>query len=276
MPSQNQSGNAGAAAARAALRQQADSLIADNPSAAAACLAELWRADSGPATASFVIARFERMRERLPLIKHRLAILRSFTVEPAAPLLRAGAFCADIDVAVQIGDFNSYAQELLDPDSSLYRFSPDSVILAVQTRDIAPDLYDEFSGLAPNEVDSAVARVVEELQRCVESFRAHSSANLVIHTLDVPASPRHGLLDQQMVNGQSAAIGHINEELRSLAARHHGVYLLDSNALVARIGQSRWYDERKWLTMRLPITGEGLACFANEWLRYLHPLSGRV
>ena len=44
----------------------------------------------------------------------RLAILRSFTVEPVVPLLRAAAFLGGIDLTVKTGEFNAYAQEILD------------------------------------------------------------------------------------------------------------------------------------------------------------------
>src|SRR5262245_28312995 len=103
------------------LRAQIDSfLAAGDVQASAACLRQLWREERSAPTAAYVVSRYERLRERLPLVPHRLAILRSFTVEPAVPLLRAGAFVAGIDLTVQVGDFNAHAQELLDPGSGLY------------------------------------------------------------------------------------------------------------------------------------------------------------
>src|SRR5580698_4615786 len=116
------------------LRGEADRLIAaGNSDLAALSLAELWRKDSKAATASFVVSRFERLRDKLPLTPYRVAILRSFTVEPVVPLLRADAYARGIDLTVHVGDFNTFAQEILDSASSLYRFKPDAVILAAQT-----------------------------------------------------------------------------------------------------------------------------------------------
>jgi len=40
-----------------------------------------------------------------------------------------------------VGDFNAYAQEILDPESSLYRFKPDAVIVAARTADLASELW---------------------------------------------------------------------------------------------------------------------------------------
>src|SRR5215469_11261719 len=131
------------------LRGEVDRLLEDAEwSSAAARLRDVWRAESSSASAAFVVSRFEKLREKISLLPFRVAILRSFTVEPIVPLLRAEAFYFGIDLSVHVGDFNAYAQEILDSESSLYRFAPDAVILALQTREIVPDLWQEYARLS--------------------------------------------------------------------------------------------------------------------------------
>src|SRR5271156_4085367 len=85
----------------------------------ASALRELWRREPGSATASFVSSRLDQLRDKLPLAKFKLAVLRSFTVEPILPLLRAEAFAYGIDADIHLGDFNTYVQEIVDAGSSL-------------------------------------------------------------------------------------------------------------------------------------------------------------
>jgi FkbH-like protein len=73
-----------------------------------------------------------------------------------------------------------------------------------------------------------------------------------------------------------AAIQKINDEIRHIATRYTGVYLLDYDAMIARHGRARWYDERKWLTVRMPIAADHLKDLADEWLRFIHPLVGKT
>ena len=168
-------------------REEIDSLIAASDVKAAVCrLRELWRRESGPAAASFIVSRYEELRAEWPMLRYRLAILRSFTVEPLVPLLRASCFNAGIDLEVQLGDFNTYTQEIIDPKSSLYKFEADAVVLAVQTRDIAPDLYEGLIGLGIEVKAAAQSRVITRYRELIESFREHSSAHLIIHTLEEP------------------------------------------------------------------------------------------
>jgi FkbH-like protein len=259
------------------LRKEADDLIASGSAEAAALrLAELWRNESSAGAAAFVVSRYEKLREKLPLTRYRLAILRSFTVEPAVPLLRAAAFTSGIDLTVQLGDFNAYPQEILDDQSSLYRFAPDGVILAARTADLAPDLWNHYPDLSQAAVAEAAQRVSKSLDQWIGAFRKQSSAALIVHSLEQPARPGTGLLDAQSSFSQSAAIQQINQELRKIVAAHRGIYLLDYDALVARHGRLGWHDERKWLTARMPIAADQLIHLSREWLRFVVPLAGKT
>lgn len=232
------------------LREEIDRLIADGAAGAAAlALAEMWRSDPGPQAAGFVVSRFEKLPGSPP---YRLAILRSFTVEPAVPVLRAAAFVSGIHLQVRLGDFNAYAQEILDPGSWLYSFEPQAVILAVQSYETAA------------------------LREWLKIFRERSNAHLILHTVESSVTTARGVLDSQITGGEWDATQRLNGELREIAREFRGVYVLDYDALVARYGRESWRDERKWLTMRMPIAAGHLIHLAQEWMRFLHPLTGKI
>jgi FkbH-like protein len=259
------------------LRREIDDLIsARQYHPAARNLATLWRQETGPAAAAFVVSRYEELRGNTGLLPYRLAILRSFTVETAIPLLRAEAFCSGIDLAVRIGDFNAYAQEILDKESSLYQFAPNVVILAVRTPDIAPDLWYRFSELDSQDVNGAIQRVSSSFQQWMQLFRERSQAALILHNLEEPAFPSQGVLDSQLIFSQRDAILQINCAIRNSAKQNQGIYVLDYDGLVSRHGRLSWHDERKWLTARMPIAADKLVNLAREWLRFVVPLSGKI
>ena len=258
-------------------RDAIDGLLkAGRVGAAVSALGDLWRRDPSLRTAAVVVSAFEAMRERLSLMPYRVAIARSFSVEPVIPLLRAEAFACGLDLAVHIGDFNAYAQELLDGESRLYAFAPDVIFLAVQTQDAAPDLWHDYLRMTPEARDAAMRRVVTAMADVIRAHRAHSSAHLVVHTLELPQQPAAGLLDAQSPGGQGATIHAINEQFRGLAQVHAGVYILPYDGLVARHGGLRWHDRGKWAAAAVPIAAEHLVHLAREWMRVLHPLTGKV
>ena len=130
------------------LREQITERIDAGQTGAAVALAErYWRENSGPqgrpsAAAAFLISLFESLKGKIPLTPYRVTILRSFTVEPVVPILRALGFLAGLDLSVHIGEFGTYVQDIIDPASPVYKLQPQAVILAVETRAIAPELWE--------------------------------------------------------------------------------------------------------------------------------------
>ncbi|HEY3455120.1 MAG TPA: HAD-IIIC family phosphatase, partial [Bryobacteraceae bacterium] len=166
--------------------------------------------------------------------------------------------------------------QMLDADSELYRFRPDVVILAIETRAVLPGIWEDFTGLDGGRALEAANEFLDSLSNWVRVFRSQSEARLLLHTLEMPAVASAGILDAQTGEGQARVIEELNRGLRKLAAEATGVYVVDYDALVARHGRERWHDERKWLTMRMPIAADCLPALAEEWLRFLHPLMGRI
>jgi FkbH-like protein len=256
------------------LRTQIEQLLSNQEWAEAHYnLKELWRRDKAVATANYVASCYERLNVHLALTKCRVAILRSMTLEPLLPVLRAAAFVSGVDAIVQLGQFNAYSQELLDTDSWLYSFNPDVIILAIQTRDIAPEIWEGYTDLTAGELDAAVSRVKEAFSAALYTFRQHSNASMIIHNFEKPL-PSCGILDGQDASGQLSTIDYLNAELRKDCARHRGVYVLNYDGLIARHGVHRWHDESKWMTMRMPFHTDSFAPLVSEWLKFLLPLTG--
>jgi FkbH-like protein len=257
------------------LRLEVDSLIARGSVVpAAALINELWRRQPNLASAAFLVSRINRLREKLEYAPFRVAFLRSFTLEPAIPLLRVAGFAYRLDVQVSVGAFNGYMHEILDSESSLYRYDPHVALLAVRTADVAPELWQDYSALGPTAVREITKRVCRDMEQAILAFRERSQAALIVHTLEQPARPAFGILDSQLEISQSEAIQTINWELRRVARLHREVYTLDYDALMARHGRLLWQDEGKLLTAGLPIAAHQLMRLVNEWLRLLIPLSG--
>jgi FkbH-like protein len=228
------------------------------------------------ATAQFILDRAGRVANHKNVASCRLAFLRSFTMEPVVPVLRAAARLHGLELTAQLGDFNTYAQDILNPGSALYAFDPQAVILAVQTCDVAPDLWYRFTSLSAEQVEGEVQRVEGDFRGWMAAFRSHHAASLIVHNLELPAIPSAGILDGQVENSQLEAFRRLNVALQRAAKELPGVFVFDYDGLVARFGRTRWHDERKWLTMRMPITADGITSLAQEYLRYLLPALGHA
>ncbi len=237
---------------------------------------ELFKEAPTVANAQFALKQVAPIREHLALVPCRLAILRSFTVEPVVPILRALALFHGIDLTVHVGAFNAYGKELRDPQSDLYGFDPQVVILATQTRDVLPELWNNDSDLPAQDSEAVAVRAAADIEHLIGSMRSRSNAHLILNTLEMPSFPNAGILDSQGTTRQSETIRTVNRHIREAAAKHPGIYVLDYDALIARFGRLKWTDESKWLTMRMPLAADSFFHLANEYIRFLLPLCGRV
>jgi FkbH-like protein len=230
--------------------------------------ARLWQSTPTLPAAGFLGKTLVGSPAAAPWPRRRVFVLRSFTVEPIIPALIAEGLAAGVVFDATIGDFNAYTQELLDPGSRLYAEDPDVAILAVQTRDIAPELW-AGSGGGPAAYEAAVERVTGEFTALVEAFRSRTARPLVLHGLDLPIRSADGIGDHQRAWGQVNAVREINRRLVALAAGKPDIHVLDYDRLVARYGSDRWYDDRLWASSRVPLNTGLMAALAGEWARFL-------
>ncbi len=166
-------------------KKQIDALIAEDcHSEALAALRSFFFAAPTISNASFVLARMPQLEHLQPTrVQTRLAILRSFTVEPAVALLRAYCALHGVDLDVRIGEFNTYAQELLAPTSFLDEFQPQIVLVAAQTRDLLPDAW------AKSSLDPASLMLPGACEQALSDFRE------LLAGLPLPQLSRHRRAD---------------------------------------------------------------------------------
>jgi FkbH-like protein len=257
-------------------RKLIDELIrAGKTGEAAQELHALWARE--PASAAFVSSRYKEIAPSLSLTQCRIAFERSFTLEPLMPMLEAAALANGVHPTTYLGPFNAYMQEVLEPESALYQFEPEIVVVALLAADVAPELAISGAATAADRWgEQLLQRVTGQYSQIITSLRAHTSAHLIIHLLERPPFTHYGILDAQMAHGEIATIENINASLQALALSHRGVYLLDYDALVSRCGRSNWYDRAKWETVRMPIRAEYHQVLAREWLRFVQPLTGKI
>jgi FkbH-like protein len=248
-----------------ATRADVERLIAAGEARAAArALAQLFAAQPTAANAAYVIASFDRLEDGLALVPLRVRILRSFTIEPLIPLLRARAFLAGICLDVSVGPYGVIDQILLgrDADDSS---SADLVIVAALLDDVAPALWNGEPDVAA-EVDAVAARV----DGWMTAHRRASTATLVVQNFETPGRPSAGsVLEAQSEHSQTDLIAALNRRVRTSAQSLSSIHVFDIDALAARFGRERFRDARKHLAMRVPFSADGFSALADEYLRFL-------
>lgn len=167
----------------------------------------------------------------------RVAVLGSYTTSQLTALLPLAAARAGVAVEIYECGYGQYRQEILDPDSELYRFAPDVVVLAVHAGDAVLPAVSEHP-------DAAVTAEVRRWTSLWETLRARCGARIVQHAFALPAEVALGHLALRTAGSRPALLARVNAELGRAAG--DGVALVDCDRLAAEVGRRAWFDPRYW------------------------------
>jgi FkbH-like protein len=236
--------------------------------------------DSGLRQLTFFTRELEKIsRGALGLRQLKVALLSSFSIEFLKQPLLVWGFLNGIDVDLYLAGFGQFQQEIRNPRSGLYAFSPEVVILAAEGKDWLPEIYRDYLGdLASGSegFDALLSRFSDEFRSLLRSFRENCQATLLVNNFAPPTWCQLGILDGHTGSGQVQRVHALNDSLGSICRENPGVMMVDYAGLVSRHGSLRWYDDRMDYYTKAPIAVEMLPHLSAEYMKFLRGITGQT
>ena len=205
----------------------------------------------------------------------RIALIGTGTLNTLGAHLRVACGQIGLHPSLHVGEFNQWGQELLSPQSTLYAFAPELIIVLVDPATLLPQTLSAISATVEEvgaECRAAITQVREALSA---AGRSAPSAAVLLHTFALPDYAPLGILDIKREEGQRTRLAAVNSALLGLVREEFPRTLLfDQERVEARHGKSRIRDERLWYIASLPFSDSFLPVMAGEYLRYIRPLKG--
>jgi FkbH-like protein len=187
-----------------------------------------------------------------PRREANLAILASSTTALMTPVLRAAGFRCGLQLNTYEGVYGNYQQEILDPQSGLYRFRPDLVVIMLNSRDL---------GLPPVGDHEHAEEIVARLRELWKILLDRNPCHLVQIGFDLPPPGAWGSLEDTLPEGRRRVTAEAN---RALAADlPQGVSFVDANAVAAEIGEEYW-SASEWHTAKQYPSSAALPRLADD------------
>jgi FkbH-like protein len=187
-----------------------------------------------PPYAFFV--KCEKLLDRLMASGHwqprreaKLAILASSTTSLLAPVLRAAGFRCGLKLEIYEGVYGNYRQEILDPQSGLYRFQPDVAVILLNHRDL---------DLPPAGGSEQAKEFGAQLRDLWSLLLSRHPCHLVQLGIDSPPTGAWGSLEDRLPEGRRRVIASSNRAL--VADLPQRASFINANALATEIGQAYW------------------------------------
>jgi len=237
-------------------------------------LRDYWGYCPAPSTAGWVARSLSQLKMRSDR-KVKCAVCRSFTVEPILQQCCQVIPLWGLELEVHLGGFDAYVEAILNPQSALYQFAPDVMILAVSTHGLCPDLWEGFVELSTAKVEKRLEEIIGLWKNLLFTFRKHSSAVVLVHNLELPPELAWGLADVRLQWGQGNVFRRLNVELAEIALSLESVYILDIAHEASVVGRREWLDHQRWVGMGLPYGSQAVTVMTQLWIRSLVATFGK-
>ncbi len=205
----------------------------------------------------------DALRQKMGTFKHQadVAFVSSYTADPLADYVQVFSAQNDLAVNQYIAPYGQFNQELLNPQSELYRASPQITFLLIEIESLlANDTIDEQTQ------SSAMSR----LGGLVDAFLKNSTGILVINTFPAcPSWPLNVLPDQRRI-----LIEKLNARIIEHYQGHPRIQILDLDALVAYFGCQNALSPQMMSMARIPFSEAFLAMLARRIISHIVATKG--
>ncbi len=227
--------------------------------------------NSSGASIRYLVGTIKQNAANFENIKNiRLALLSSYSIEFIRDALYLSFFRNGLLLDIYQPGFNQFRQEILDPDSSLYAFNPDILILSVEGAHLCPLLYQHSSVKNSDLLEDTI----KEVHQLITTFRERSTSAIIVQNLSPQIYPGLGVGDSNSLYSTRQLVHQINHQLTQLASENRGIYILDYDALVAKYGGLNWRDERMNFYAQVPINKNVFILLAKEFAKIVRILFG--
>jgi FkbH-like protein len=220
---------------------------------------------------AWLVRASKRLDPALAPHKVRLALLSDASTQHLVPVLRTLFHQNGIDCTLYEGPFDAIQLEAYDPQSELYRFAPDLIVIlnsvqALRTR----------FGQRAGDSEAFVSNVSNQITRVWEAIRLHSNAAILQSNFVLPYERYFGNLDQKVAESFYSVVATLNARIALSARRHGSVLINDLEAIASWIGRRNWFDDRLWDLAKLLCAPDYLPFLANNIVHIVMAQRGRT
>ena len=206
--------------------------------------------------------------------KLKVAILPSFTLNGLDEIFHVK--CSEIGIRYQsyVTGYNQYNQEILNPKSDFYNFSPDITFLILDIRNLLGDYFYFPYSISSAERKSLVKEKINDLENLILQFKNNSSSKLVITNFNVPSYSPNGIIETKSEFGFHEMIHELNKSLKSIAKNQNSIYVYDFNQFVSKHGEKNIFDYKQFHIGDIQIAFNYIPYLAHELMGYVKPMFG--
>lgn len=200
-----------------------------------------------------ILKKLDTLKKQTHSDKYSIFIIRNYTVENLIPYLEIYSLENEIELDIQLTDYDDYMQFILDNNSKLYKTHYDMVILTLAIDNI-PFAYNTCGKY---DIDS----LLDHLKLITEKLKKFTST-ILITTLFNPV----GILYED--SEEKLKLNKIEQFFFNLEKNNNKFFILDLKNMITKLGYQRSFDLKYWFLYHAPFKHE-LMCTISKYVSEL-------
>jgi FkbH-like protein len=201
----------------------------------------------------------------------RIALLGGATTDILEAPLSLALESLNLSATIFRADYNTYAEEMLNPDGATAQFKPEVALLVITPANIPswPNPGDSLDA-----VRKKVREVADHWLGLCRKLHEHTRCEIVINNFHPLPTRPHGNLAAKLPWDHNNFLRRLNADLGDRAPSY--VHVNDVDALAAHHGLPKFFDQRYWFHAKQPVSFDCLVPYVRNTARVVGALFGRT
>lgn len=202
----------------------------------------------------------------------KIAVLGDTATQLFVTALKGSFWNENIKPEIYEAEYNQIFPEIINPDSELYSFSPDYVLIYMASE----KLYDSFCLTALSERNKFAENVIAKIINQWNSINAKIKTRIIQFNFTENDDRIFGNFDSKVESSYLFQLRKLNYLLMNEASKDKSVYILDLSSIQNEYGRKFTYQDKYYYSARLAISLEAIPYVASEVIKIVKALSGKI
>ncbi|WP_336622135.1 HAD-IIIC family phosphatase [Flavobacterium paronense] len=202
--------------------------------------------------------------------KIKVAVLGDTATQFLTQALKGLGFDKGFDLQIWESDFNQIEQQVSDPNSELYDFKPEIVIVFQSSH----KLLSKYNKLKPETCSSLANDEIDSIGFMLENLSIQLDAKIIYYNYTEIDDAVFGSYALKTESSFLFQLRKLNFELMQFATENANFYLCDLSTIQNQIGKSNFFQSSIYINTEMVLSLDALPLIASRTLNIIESLNG--
>jgi len=202
----------------------------------------------------------------------KIAILSSFTTQGMKEVLNVKCCGLEVMPEFYTAAHSQYAQDIINKEGPLYKFSPDLVIFFIDTMSLFGEAFFFPYRLSDQERKRLTEEKYNEVTALVKALTENMPGKIILHNFEVPTYSPLGILENKQKFGFFEMVRTLNDRLQEGFKNNNRVFIFDYDLFCSKHGKKRICDSKMYYLGDIKLDFGYMPFLCEEYMGFIKPL----